>query len=388
MSPSQPNLPNSPTNPLQNYGISKLISELKVQSHKGDYCIIRTPVLYGEKCKIHENAVTCIAKSVMDLRNISTKEDNFCVRRPLHVRDVSLFILHVIANDCKGIYHFYNPYNRFTKYEMCMKIANILHCPINHIVANNTDKLDCIASRPYDTMLLDDKYNVRDFQFTDFDTSIERYFSKYSHVKPDRDCFLLIDLDGTLIHSSIAHYNAYKDTFKQLGLTFIDEVEWNRIISDGNINTYLYSLYDADTVAKIKSMKKQSMKIQDVTYTNNSDLFLQYLIDNRISFAVVTNTDMETVNILKSKLPVLAKIQNWVTRDDYKEPKPSGECYQLAMSMFYSGEKYIVGIEDSNVGYSAIRNVTERIYVYTEPRSSSYLQDKDCYLFNNYNIFL
>ena len=50
----QPNYPDSPKNPLQNYGISKLISEYRVQKNCTSYAIIRTPVLYSENSKIHE----------------------------------------------------------------------------------------------------------------------------------------------------------------------------------------------------------------------------------------------------------------------------------------------------------------------------------------------
>ena len=47
---NQPNFPNSKLNPLQNYGISKLISELKVINNCSDYLIIRVPVLYSSNC--------------------------------------------------------------------------------------------------------------------------------------------------------------------------------------------------------------------------------------------------------------------------------------------------------------------------------------------------
>lgn len=383
---SQPNFPDSQLNPLQNYGISKLMSELKVQSHKGDYCIIRTPVLYGEKCKIHENAVTLIAKNVMDLReNIPPKkEDHYSIRRPLHIYDLSLFILQTIDRDYRGIYHFYNPHNKFTKYEMCIKIAEILNVPTTNVIANSSVKLDCIASRPYDTMLDDSKYNINEFEFVDFDVSVQRYFNKYRHYgKLNHDCFLMIDLDGTIINSSYAHYNSYHLALKDFGFPFIDFHEWKRITSNCHINNYLTSLYDAETIMNIKTLKKQYMKSQHIEYTKNSNLFLQHLMDNNIQFVIVTNTDAETVEIIKSSLPLLKNVKNWVTRDDYENAKPSGDSYRFAMKKYYSNEKYIIGIEDSIVGYNALKTVTDRIYIYCEE-----FLEKDCYLFNNFvNIY-
>ena len=379
----QPNLPNGHLNPLQNYGISKLISELKVQVHKGNYCIIRTPVLYGDKCKIHENAVTLIAKNVMDLRVKSKEEDNYCIRRPLHVHDLSLFILYAIENDYRGIYHFYNPYNKFTKYEMCLKIANILDVSFTNIIPNNTNNIECeIANRPYDTMLQDNKYNIYDFQFTDFDISLQSYFNKYKNRKINSDCFVLIDFDGTIVNSNNAHYNSYISAFKEIGQSFIDFTEWNQLVSNNNIQDYLNSNYDECTVSNIKTRKKYFMQMQDITYTNNSNLFLQYLIENEINFAVVTNTNKETVEIIKSKLPLLNNIKNWVTREDYDNAKPSKDSYKFAMSKYYLNEPYIVGIEDTHAGYTALKTITDLIYIYD--KNSKMFFEIDCYIFNDY----
>lgn len=69
---SQPNYPESVKNPLQNYGISKLISEYRVINNCNNYVIIRTPVLYSKLSKIHDNAVTLIGKNLMNLK------ENFC----------------------------------------------------------------------------------------------------------------------------------------------------------------------------------------------------------------------------------------------------------------------------------------------------------------------
>jgi dTDP-4-dehydrorhamnose reductase len=114
---NQPNYPDSPKNPLQNYGISKLISELRVIKNCKDYCIIRTPVLYSPKSKIHDNAVMLIGKNIMDLRSDKKfKDDNYSIRRPLYIKDLCVFINDSL-NKSSGIYHFYNPINKFTKFE-------------------------------------------------------------------------------------------------------------------------------------------------------------------------------------------------------------------------------------------------------------------------------
>ena len=75
----QPNVPDSSKNPLQNYGISKLISEYRVIKNCKKYCIIRTPVLYSELSKINDNAVTLIGKNIMDLRNNKKTSKKFYI---------------------------------------------------------------------------------------------------------------------------------------------------------------------------------------------------------------------------------------------------------------------------------------------------------------------
>lgn len=379
----QPNFPNSITNPLQNYGISKLISELKVQSHKGNYCIIRTPVLYSERCKMHENAVALIAKKIMDLRETKVKEDNFCIRRPLHVYDLSMFIIRAMQNDYKGIYHFFNPYNKLTKYEIGVKIAKLLNISDQKIIPNNESNTNNIANRPYDTMLNDNQYDIYDCCFTDFNNSLERYFKIYSHIKINKNCFVLIDLDGTIINSSYAHYSSYKKVFSELNEPFMEFLNWKSIISNGNINDYLFERFPEDSdISKIKANKKKHMEQQSIDFTKNSDKFLQHLIDNSINFAIVTNTDLETVDIFKRKLPLLNKVQNWITRNDYINAKPSSDSYKLAIEKYYLQENYIIGIEDTMVGLSALTHITNKIYIFCDNGNEFY--ENDCYIFNDY----
>jgi dTDP-4-dehydrorhamnose reductase len=98
----QPNYPYSAKNPLQNYGISKLISEYRVVKNCRDYCIIRTPVLYSPLSKLHDNAVCLIGKNVMDLTNKVKKEDDYSIRRPLYIKDLCAFICRLESYRCKS----------------------------------------------------------------------------------------------------------------------------------------------------------------------------------------------------------------------------------------------------------------------------------------------
>jgi len=385
----QPNLPDNNKNPLQNYGISKLMSEYRVINNCKNYCIIRTPVLYTPLSKIHENAVCLIGKNIMDLRkNKYFKEDNYCIRRPLFIPDLCNFIYDCIYKDFVGIYHFYNPTNKFTKYEICKIIGNYLEINLENIEPNNY-KSEGIAPRPYDTQLLDNNIKITEYKFKDFDETIKDCFKNFKHPKLNlfnkNDFFILLDMDGTIIDSNLAHYNAYKKVFDNYKQKFMNLNEWNNIILNDSFNNYLYKIFDEPTIDNIKNEKINMLKEETITFTKNSEQFLNYLIENNFNFCIVTNTYKETIENFKEKLPILSKITQWISREDYTIPKPNSECFELAKQNFYKGEKYILGIEDSSVGYHALKSVTDLIYIY---KNEILFQNNDCFLFDDYSIFL
>jgi dTDP-4-dehydrorhamnose reductase len=384
----QPNLPSSMKNPLQNYGISKLISEYRVLTNCKNFCIVRTPVLYSVLSKIHDNAVCLIGKNVMDNRkNKLFKEDNYSIRRPLYIEDLCQFIYDCIDEKYNGIYHFYNPYNRYTKYEICQKIGNFLDINIDKIMQNNT-KSEGLAPRPYDTQLQDDKINIIDYSFTNFDETIEKCFNKFKHPKINiqnkTDIFICLDMDGTIIDTNIAHYNAYKNVFKKYNKYFISISEWNYIISNDNIDNYLRNNFNDEEFYTIKKEKQQFLTEETITFTKNSEIFLDFLIKHNFNFCIVTNAKKETVEIFKKKLPLLNEIKQWIHRDDYNLPKPNNECYELAKQKYHKNEQFIIGFEDSMIGYKALKPLTDLIYIYN---NEDIFKIEDCFLFDDFSIF-
>ena len=387
---TQPNFPESVVNPLQNYGISKLISEYRVINNfkaNDNFCIIRTPVLYSLLSKINDNAVCLIGKNVMDLREHKIfKEDNYCIRRPLYIVDLCHFIYECIKKNKKGVYHFYNPHDKFTKYEICKMISDYLSLNIKNIIPNDA-KSEGFACRPYDTQLKDNKLQIQDYNFHNFKETIEMCFHKFKHPKITsekiKDFFIFLDLDGTILDSNVAHYNSYKKVFEKRNKDFLDMSEWNTIILDDTIDNYLKTIFDESIISIIKQEKREYLKQEEIGFTKNSNKFLEFLIENDFNFCVVTNTNQDTVNIFKDKFQLLNKIKNWVVRDDYSLPKPNGECYELAKNKYYKGETYVIGFEDSSVGYNALKSCTDIIYIYN---NEPFFKNNDCYLFDDYNV--
>jgi beta-phosphoglucomutase-like phosphatase (HAD superfamily) len=78
---------------------------------------------------------------------------------------------------------------------------------------------------------------------------------------------------------------------------------------------------------------------------------------------------------------LLNEIKQWIYREDYHLPKPDGECYKLAQKKYYKNEKYILGFEDSMVGYKALKQITDTIYIYNNEKL---FKNNDSYLFDDF----
>jgi dTDP-4-dehydrorhamnose reductase len=387
-----PYFPNNQTNPLQNYGISKLISECKVLANTNKYTIIRVPVLYTDNItNLQDTAVTLIGKKVLN-RMETSKEDNFSLRRPNYIPDFCNFIYDMIVEKNIGTYHFCNPYDKVTKFEMAKIISSFLNKKLN--VTSIDEEPKDGAERPKDTFLKDDKYDITKYSFTPVKQGIEKCFQKLWHPKLDiqsnlnaSNIFFMIDLDGTLINSDKKHYECYRDVLKEQFSIELNYQDYYDILESKGIDSYLEEKYGEELKKIIKTKKNEKMKMVDnIEFIKNADKFIEYLDKFDVNHVVVTNTSLETVNNLKQKMPLLNKIKNWVTRKDYKNPKPSGECYELAKQLYYKGEEKIIGLENSINGYLSVKNITECIYILADTSLKNYstLKNKDVYLINDY----
>ena len=82
---------------------------------------------------------------------------------------------------------------------------------------------------------------------------------------------------------------------------------------------------------------------------------------------------------------MLKSINNWIVREDYQEPKPNSECFELAIKKYGNNSKNIVGIEDSEVGFKALKDVTPLIFMVD---NYNVFKNNDCYIFNDYSQLL
>ena len=123
-----PYFPDSPVNPLNEYGKLKLEGETRVAAMAAaKAAILRLPILYGPVERLDESSVTELA-SLLKKRQ-ACRVDNWARRYPLHVDDVAAAIEKIIDADASRsglpIYLLSGPV-AYTKYEMFTIVAKTI----------------------------------------------------------------------------------------------------------------------------------------------------------------------------------------------------------------------------------------------------------------------
>ena len=90
----------SATNPLNDYGISKLDGEKVVLAENPNNLILRIPILYGPVQYIDESAVTTLYSKLADASKKATDMSDYEIRRPSHVSDIASIIHDLITFCC------------------------------------------------------------------------------------------------------------------------------------------------------------------------------------------------------------------------------------------------------------------------------------------------
>ena len=181
--------------------------------------------------------------------------------------------------------------------------------------------------------------------------------------------FHVFDLDGTLIDSDKIHYNALVKS----GWTISFE-EYEHLLNTTGIKLDF----------EMQKIKDSNMDYDSVQFIKGAEEFIDYICKNNLNHAIVTNSRKSTVDKFKEKLPALQKLTNWITREDYTNPKPSPDGYKLAVEKYYKNEKHILGFENTVPGYQSIKNITDIIFI-VSPNDQLISTDKTVRYISDYN---
>jgi D-arabinose 5-phosphate isomerase GutQ/beta-phosphoglucomutase-like phosphatase (HAD superfamily) len=192
----------------------------------------------------------------------------------------------------------------------------------------------------------------------------------------DYDLFIF-DFDGTLMDTEDIHHNVWIKALEQYtnsekGSIHLTKSDYYQYFHDLNKDVtkqflrfhpqlHIENIYEIyETIYGIKQkLYREYLEKNIVQFIKGADLFLQYLIDHKKKFIIVSNTSIRNLDIIKKNYPILEKAHKIYTKENFKNKKPNSECY-IKISMEYQNEKKIC-FEDSLPGMEAlylVNNIT------------------------------
>ena len=185
----------------------------------------------------------------------------------------------------------------------------------------------------------------------------------------NQNTLILLDFDGTILKTEKFNWECYNIILNKYNkeISFIDFL---KSINNSHLDIFFKDNlgFKKEEIKKIRRQKYDLMytqikKTRNLEFVLGMEEFIDNINKNNISHCVVTNTSIEIINIYRKHIPLLNKLKNWITREDYNLPKPNSECYKLAIERYGKNKTQILGFEDSWVGYQALKGIVDEIYI-------------------------
>jgi beta-phosphoglucomutase len=174
----------------------------------------------------------------------------------------------------------------------------------------------------------------------------------------------LFDFDGLLVNTEHIHYQAYINVLAKRGFNL--DWSFDRFCETAHLNAIalreaLYAEFptlDPNWDLIYGEKKRAYMELLGagkVELMPGVGSLLKALNEADIRRCVVTNSLHEQIQLIRSQVPLLQTIPNWITREDYNKPKPDPECYLRAIELYGKKGDRIIGFEDSIRGLTALQ---------------------------------
>ena len=162
------------TNPVSYYGSSKLYGELFVKDLLQRFYIVRTSWLFGHN---RSNFIDGNATALIKSQKIKSCID--MVSSPTNVFDLSCAIEQLIESGLYGTYHITNS-GFASRYDVSVKIAGVLGCPVSLIEKVKQKDLKLAALRPEFSALNHYNWKMSGFKpIRSWEDSVVEYLKKY-----------------------------------------------------------------------------------------------------------------------------------------------------------------------------------------------------------------
>lgn len=176
----------------------------------------------------------------------------------------------------------------------------------------------------------------------------------------------LFDFDGLLVDTESLHFEAYQLMCARRGLilpwdfkTFTTIAHFSAVGLKEKLYETLPALYAEESDWSVLYKEKQAnyralLQEKGAPLMPGVEALLEELAASAIKRVVVTNSIKEQVDLIVSLNPLLTTIPHWITREQYQNPKPSGDCYQLAVARHKVPGERVIGFEDTPRGINAL----------------------------------
>ena len=177
---------------------------------------------------------------------------------------------------------------------------------------------------------------------------------------------VLLDFDGLLVNTENLHFHAYQRVCSHRGFTLNWDFSTFCSIahrSSTGLKEKMYHdlplLYALEPSWEVLYQEKKAEYIKllqegAINLMPGAEQFLAFLKQKNIKRAVVTNSPKEQIDLIKAKIPSLQTIPLWITREDYKNPKPAPDGYLQALAQLVKPGDNVLGFEDTLRGYLAL----------------------------------
>lgn len=176
----------------------------------------------------------------------------------------------------------------------------------------------------------------------------------------------LFDFDGLLVNTEHLHCEAYRRMCLNRGY----QLDWD--FHRFCVAAHLSATGLRQGIYEQFPMLQMDEPVWEVLYEEKKQAYLELLESGQLALlpgaeellialqqagmkrGVVTNSTQVQIETIKKKFPVLDTLPVWVTREDYQNPKPSPEGYQLAIRLLAREGDRMIGFEDSLKGLQAL----------------------------------
>ena len=182
---------------------------------------------------------------------------------------------------------------------------------------------------------------------------------------------VLVDFDGTLVHTSLANSAAYATALAEVGIS-VDADRIAPVIEGRSWRDFLPELIGtrADVVAEAVAQRKRALYPQfySLIRLNSQLVDLLAAVRGRLAVGLVTTASAAAVEGVTGLFQLGHLFDVVVCGDDVAQAKPHPEAYHLAAARLSVSPDECLVVEDSPVGMAAARAFGSGLLQWEPPR--------------------